>query len=206
MIGADFGIRWRSRVQDRKQFVKIDVIELPVLPLRDVVVYPHMVIPLFVGREKSIRRSTLPWSPTSRSCWLRRRSPDVDEPGPGDLYAIGTVATVLQLLKLPDGTIKVLVEGVPRRNQRILRTQFLLTGRVRALESVYTRNEREIEVISRSLVSLFEQYVKLNARCRRNCSPPWPARGSFAPCRHHCCPLVGEAAGQAANSRDSRCC
>lgn len=91
-----------------------DVIELPILPLRDVVVYPHMVIPLFVGREKSVSALDAAMESGKQILLVAQRSPDVDEPGPGDLYPIGTVATVLQLLKLPDGTIKVLVEGTSR--------------------------------------------------------------------------------------------
>ncbi|HNV07946.1 MAG: endopeptidase La [Dokdonella sp.] len=142
-----------------------DVIELPILPLRDVVVYPHMVIPLFVGREKSVSALDAAMESGKQILLVAQRSPDVDEPGPGDLYPIGTVATVLQLLKLPDGTIKVLVEGTSRAEiSGFSERNSLLTGRVRALESVYTRNEREIEVISRSLVSLFEQLVKLSRK------------------------------------------
>ena len=87
---------------------------VPVLPLRDVVVYPHMVIPLFVGREKSIQALDVAMRPTSASCWSRRSRPTSTIPKADDLYRIGTVATILQLLKLPDGTVKVLVEGVDR--------------------------------------------------------------------------------------------
>src|SRR3954465_3201596 len=94
--------------------VTVDISELPVLPLRDVVVYPHMVIPLFVGREKSVRALEIAMEGEKRILLVAQRSPDIDDPQAGDLYPIGTVATVLQLLKLPDGTIKVLVEGVAR--------------------------------------------------------------------------------------------
>ena len=87
-------------------------IDLPVLPLRDVVVYPHMVIPLFVGRDRSIKALDLAMAADKQILLVAQKSPDVDDPGQADLYAVGTLATVLQLLKLPDGTIKVLVEGV----------------------------------------------------------------------------------------------
>ncbi|HZP65951.1 MAG TPA: endopeptidase La, partial [Rudaea sp.] len=142
-----------------------EVSELPVLPLRDVVVYPHMVIPLFVGREKSVRALETAMESEKRILLVAQRSPDIDDPQAGDLYPIGTVATVLQLLKLPDGTIKVLVEGVSRAEiVRYAERDGLLTGHVRALEPAYTRDRREIEVISRSLVSMFEQFVKLNRK------------------------------------------
>jgi ATP-dependent Lon protease len=139
--------------------------ELPVLPLRDVVVYPHMVIPLFVGREKSVRSLDIAMEGDKRILLVAQRSPDVDDPQVGDLYSIGTVATVLQLLKLPDGTIKVLVEGTTRAEViSFSETGGLLSGFVRPLEPAYTREPREIEVISRSLVSMFEQFVKLNRK------------------------------------------
>jgi ATP-dependent Lon protease len=139
--------------------------ELPVLPLRDVVVYPHMVIPLFVGREKSMKALDLTMAGDKRILLVAQRGPDIDDPKAGDLYPIGTVASVLQLLKLPDGTIKVLVEGVSRAEVvSYAERDEVLTGHVRALEPVYSRPQREIEVISRTLVSQFEQFVKLNRK------------------------------------------
>src|SRR5438094_4769880 len=87
---------------------------LPVLPLRDVVVFPNMVIPRFVGREKSIRALDAAMEGDKQILLLAQRSPDVDDPGAPELYEVGTIATILQLLKLPDGTIKVLVEGGTR--------------------------------------------------------------------------------------------
>ena len=89
---------------------------MPVLPLRDVVVYPHMVIPLFVGREKSIVALDRAMKADKRILLVAQKQADVDDPKATDLYAVGTVATILQLLKLPDGTVKVLVEGVDRAN------------------------------------------------------------------------------------------
>ena len=142
-----------------------DVIELPILPLRDVVVYPHMVIPLFVGREKSVSALDAAMEADKQILLVAQRSPDVDEPEAGDLYSIGTIASVLQLLKLPDGTIKVLVEGTSRAEiTGFSERNSLLTARARPLDPVNTRNDREIEVISRSLVSLFEQLVKLSRK------------------------------------------
>ena len=95
--------------------LKVTAIEnIPVLPLRDVVVYPHMVIPLFVGREKSIVALDLAMKSDKRILLVAQKQADVDDPGPQDLYRLGTVATILQLLKLPDGTVKVLVEGSQR--------------------------------------------------------------------------------------------
>ncbi len=88
--------------------------EVPVLPLRDVVVYPHMVIPLFVGREKSIHALDVAMQDNKQILLVAQKSADIDEPNIGDVHEIGTLATILQLLKLPDGTIKVLVEGSQR--------------------------------------------------------------------------------------------
>ena len=111
---------------------------LPVLPLRDVVVYPHMVIPLFVGREKSMKALDMTMAGDKRILLVAQRGPDIDDPKEGDLYSIGTVASVLQLLKLPDGTIKVLVEGVSRAEVvSYAERDDILTGHVRALEPVY---------------------------------------------------------------------
>jgi ATP-dependent Lon protease len=138
---------------------------LPVLPLRDVVVYPHMVIPLFVGREKSIRALDMAMEGEKRILLVAQKSPDVDDPGGDDLYEVGSVAQVLQLLKLPDGTIKVLVEGVSRVKVRAYaEREGALTARGTEIEPVYEREERELDVTLRSLLSLFEQYVKMNRK------------------------------------------
>src|SRR5688500_13853255 len=88
--------------------------DLPVLPLRDVVVYPHMVIPLFVGRDRSIKALDQAMAADKQILLIAQKSPDTDDPAAEDLYSVGTLAQVLQLLKLPDGTIKVLVEGTAR--------------------------------------------------------------------------------------------
>ncbi len=150
---------------DYKKRSASDVSELPLLPLRDVVVYPHMVIPLFVGREKSVRALERAMDGDKRIILVAQRSPDTDDPQVGDLYSIGTVATVLQLLKLPDGTIKVLVEGIARAEiTNFVERDGVPAAYVRVLESVMTREPREIEVISRTLASLFEQFVKINRK------------------------------------------
>ncbi|MDC8015376.1 endopeptidase La [Tahibacter soli] len=142
-----------------------DIAALPVLPLRDVVVYPHMVIPLFVGREKSIRALDVAMEGDKQILLVAQRSPDVDDPRDADLYSVGTVASVLQLLKLPDGTIKVLVEGAARAEIiKFGERDEVMVGHVRQLDAAYTRTEREIEVVSRSLVQTFEQFVKLNRK------------------------------------------
>jgi ATP-dependent Lon protease len=139
--------------------------ELPVLPLRDVVVYPNMVIPLFVGREKSIRALDAAMEADKQILLVAQRSPDVDDPGPKELYAVGTISTVLQLLKLPDGTIKVLVEGVSRAEVvDVVDSAEYLVARGRPMDSRSTRDPREVEAAAKSLMSVFEQYVKLNRK------------------------------------------
>ena len=138
---------------------------LPVLPLRDVVVYPNMVIPLFVGREKSIKALDLAMEGDKQILLVAQKSPDVDDPGAADLWTVGTVSTVLQLLKLPDGTIKVLVEGVSRcAVEDYAETDGYLRANARALEAGSGRDPREVEAASKSLMAVFEQYVKLNRK------------------------------------------
>ncbi|MEO7063389.1 MAG: LON peptidase substrate-binding domain-containing protein, partial [Dokdonella sp.] len=150
---------------NKSQKTASDLLELPVLPLRDVVVFPHMVIPLFVGREKSVRALEIAMAGNKKILLVAQRSPDIDEPNAGDLYTIGTVASVLQLLKLPDGTIKVLVEGVDRAEIATFgERDGLMIAHARVLETTHTRSDREIEVISRQLTSLFEQLVKLSRK------------------------------------------
>ncbi len=149
----------------KPEHAAIGIVELPILPLRDVVVYPHMVIPLFVGREKSVRALDVAMAGDKRILLAAQRSPDIDDPQVGELHSIGTVATVLQLLKLPDGTIKVLVEGASRAEvERFSERDGVMTGVARTLDPAYTRDRREVEVIARSLVSMFEQFVKLNRK------------------------------------------
>ena len=134
---------------------------LPVLPLRDVVVYPHMVIPLFVGRDKSMRALEHAMESERRILLVAQKSPDIDDPAVGDLHQVGTLAGVLQLLKLPDGTVKVLVEGQSRVHiEDCSEDGGMLVARSRVIEPVYSAKERELDVVSRTLISLFEQLVK----------------------------------------------
>ena len=134
---------------------------LPVLPLRDVVVYPHMVIPLFVGREKSMRALETAMEGERQILLVAQTSPDIEDPGEAELYRTGTVASVLQMLKLPDGTVKVLAEGKHRAEVvRYRRDNDMLLAEFREVEPVYSREDRELDVVSRTLVSLFEQLVK----------------------------------------------
>ena len=138
---------------------------LPVLPLRDVVVFPHMVIPLFVGREKSIKALDLAMDADKRILLVAQKSAETDDPGAADLYGIGTLAQVLQLLKLPDGTIKVLVEGVSRVKVEVIEERDgSLFGRGEPVEAADSREPREVEAVARSLMGLFEQYVKTNRK------------------------------------------
>jgi ATP-dependent Lon protease len=137
---------------------------LPVLPLRDVVVYPHMVIPLFVGREKSIHALDVAMKADKRIMLIAQKQPDVDDPKADDLYRIGTVASILQLLKLPDGTVKVLVEGVDRARIDAMHTGEHYTADVITEPDADTYDEKELDVLARSVISQFEQYVKLNKK------------------------------------------
>lgn len=142
-----------------------ETLNLPVLPLRDVVVFPHMVIPLFVGRDKSIHALDLAMESDKRILLVAQKSAETDDPNAADLYKVGTLAQVLQLLKLPDGTIKVLVEGVSRVNVHdVVEQDGALHGQAEVIEPDSDREEREIEAIARSLMGLFEQYVKTNRK------------------------------------------
>ncbi len=137
----------------------------PVLSLRDVVVYPHMVIPLFVGRDRSILALDQSMNVDTRIVLVTQRSAEVDDPTEADLFDVGTLATVLQLLKLPDGTTKVLVEGGERvRIKNFIDENGYFEAWWEMLPVDENRTEQELEVTMRSLVSLFEQYVKLNRK------------------------------------------
>jgi ATP-dependent Lon protease len=145
------------------------LVELPadvaVLPLRDVVVYPHMVIPLFVGREKSIHALDHATQNDQPILLVAQRSADVDDPGPDELYEIGTLANILQLLKLPDGTVKVLVEGAYRVHVgKFLETEEFYRSSPQRMEETMALGERETDVLMRSAISMFDQYVKLNKK------------------------------------------
>ena len=137
---------------------------LPLLPLRDVVVFPHMVIPLFVGRPKSIKALEAAMEEGKSVVLVAQKSAAKDEPAPEDLYEVGTVSTILQMLKLPDGTVKVLVEGVQRaRIQRVLTEKANFEGEVEAVVSDEA-DSTEVEAMRRTLLTQFDQYVKLNKK------------------------------------------
>ena len=137
---------------------------VPVLPLRDVVVYPHMVIPLFVGRDKSIVALDRAMNAGKRILLIAQRKADKDDPGPSDLYEVGTLATILQLLKLPDGTVKVLVEGGERARVTDMAVGDHFAAEIESLAEDDRHDEREIDVLVRSIIAQFEQYVKLNKK------------------------------------------
>jgi len=140
------------------------VTAVPVLPLRDVVVYPHMVIPLFVGREKSIHALDAAMRTDKRIMLVAQRQADVDDPKLEDLHRFGTVASILQMLKLPDGTVKVLVEGVDRARVEQLHPGDYYSAAIAIEADADQYDEREMDVLVRSVVSQFEQYVKLNKK------------------------------------------
>jgi ATP-dependent Lon protease len=136
----------------------------PALPLRDVVVYPHMVIPLFVGRDKSIKALDKAMDSNKQILLVAQKSAVDDEPGVGDIYSVGTLSNILQLLKLPDGTIKVLVEGASRAKvNRFMETDTFFSAAAELVESSY-QDDRELDVLCRSAMNQFEQYVKLNKK------------------------------------------
>lgn len=156
-----------------------EVLDLPVLPLRDVVVFPHMVIPLFVGRDKSMRALEKAMEADKRILLVAQKSAETDDPAAVDLHTVGTLAQVLQLLKLPDGTIKVLVEGLSRVTvDKVVEQDGALQGQGTEVEASDAREPREVEAIARSLMSLFEQYVKTNRKLPPELLGPWPASTS----------------------------
>ena len=136
---------------------------IPVLPLRDVVVYPHMVIPLFVGRERSIDALDAAMKDNKQVLLVAQKEAEVDEPDFTDLYQVGTLANILQLLKLPDGTVKVLVEGSQR--SKVLRYQetgSFFSAVVEQIDDVFNLSEQGQDVLQRTVINSFDQYVKLN--------------------------------------------
>ena len=137
---------------------------LPVLPLRDIVVFPHMIVPLFVGREKSVRALEAVMKDDKQILLVTQKNAAQDDPGTNDIYHVGTIATVLQLLKLPDGTVKVLVEGVRRaRIVAFKQTEAYFEGFVQPIEEVFGE-PRELEALARTVVGQFEQFIKLNKK------------------------------------------
>ena len=136
----------------------------PVLPLRDVIVFPNMVIPLFVGRDKSIKSLEVAMDDNKQIMLVAQKTADLDDPQDKDIYRFGTLATVLQLLKLPDGTIKVLVEGSNRAeiNGEVYGDSYF-EAKVNIIEEPIV-DDREVEILSRSVIDSFDQYVKLNKK------------------------------------------
>ncbi len=137
---------------------------IPVLPLRDVVVFPHMVIPLFVGRRKSIRALEQAMESGKQIMLVAQKSASDDDPTTENIHTIGTIASILQLLKLPDGTVKVLVEGERRAVlQKYLDTEDYFSAQVALLEAM-PLTDKEGEALTRSVLNEFDQYVKLNMK------------------------------------------
>ncbi|MBT3826385.1 MAG: endopeptidase La [Nitrosomonadales bacterium] len=136
----------------------------PMLPLRDVVVYPHLVIPLFVGREKSITAIEKANDGDKKILLVAQKSANQDEPKSNDLYKIGTLATIIQTLKLPDGTVKVLVEGLQRANiKKLTQTEDFWTAQA-TLVKTREPKDKNTTAFMRSVFSQFDQYVKLNKK------------------------------------------
>jgi len=137
---------------------------LAVLPLRDIVVFPHMIVPLFVGRDKSVRALEAVMKDDKQILLVAQKNAAQDDPSPDDIYRVGTVSTILQLLKLPDGTVKVLVEGVRRaRINRFTETESYFEVEAENLER-HDEESKEVEALARTVVSQFEQYIKLNKK------------------------------------------
>ena len=137
----------------------------PVLPLRDIVVFPYMIVPLFVGREKSVRALEDVMNKDKQIVLVTQREANEENPTEGDLFSVGTLGTVLQLLKLPDGSIKVLVEG----HQRVEITRFAendsyLEAEIKDIDNIQSSDEIEIEALGRTTLQQFEQYIKLNKK------------------------------------------
>ncbi|WP_417567005.1 endopeptidase La [Marinobacter sp.] len=137
--------------------------EYPLLPLRDVVVFPHMVVPLFVGREKSIQALEAAMEGSKEILLVAQKDASTDEPGPRDVFDMGTLATVLQMLRLPDGTVKVLVEGNARATISDITEGEYLAGAA-VLMDEESLPEREEEVLIKTLMDEFEKYVKLSKK------------------------------------------
>ncbi len=140
--------------------------QVPVLPLRDVVVYPHMAIPLFVGRDKSVNALNAAMADDKKILLVAQREAETDDPGLEDVYEVGTLASILQLLKLPDGTRKVLVEGTERARLTSFseREDGYVVADYTHFDEQDEDDSRELDALVRSVLGLFEQYVKLNKK------------------------------------------
>ena len=136
----------------------------PVLPLRDIVVFPHMIVPLFVGREKSVRALEDVMKDDKQILLVAQKNASQDDPTKDDIYSVGTVGTVLQLLKLPDGTVKVLVEGTRRARIKAYTENAAFFQAQAELIDETPGNPQEVEALARTVIAQFEQYIKLNRK------------------------------------------
>lgn len=152
--------------ETKKEDVATANLEMAVLPLRDVVVYPHMVIPLFVGRKRSIKALEAAMAGDKSILLLAQKNAAEDNPNAENLFEVGTVSTVLQLLKLPDGTVKVLVEGIQRgRVKQFIEKPDYLAAELEYVDSeLEAEKSREVEILVRAILSQFDQYIKLNKK------------------------------------------
>ena len=147
---------------EQNELQKLDDSNYPVLPLRDVVVFPHMVIPLFVGRQKSIQALEISMESGKHILLVAQKDAMDDEPTPETIFKVGTIATILQLLKLPDGTVKVLVEGERRAVvEKYTETETCFMAEISKIFS-QPHVDRDTEVLMRTVLAEFDQYVKLN--------------------------------------------
>ena len=154
-----------SEVNEEDQQPEQVLRDYPVLPLRDVVVYPHMVVPLFVGRKRSIRALDQAMMGSKEVILIAQKSPTQDEPDMDGIYRYGTLASILQLLKLPDGTTKLLVEGTRRAEIKTLQEQDGMYAATVALASFHQpENPKALEALQNSAIHCFEQYIKLNKK------------------------------------------
>jgi ATP-dependent Lon protease len=145
--------------------VSITKLIVPILPLRDVVVYPHMVIPLFVGRRKSIKALEAASQKDNLVVLVAQKNPGDDDPAADNLYSIGTLARILQLLKLPDGTFKLLVEGTQRAEMvKTFAEEDYLLAELNPLDTTPPSDAKELDVLVRSVLTQFDQYIKLNKK------------------------------------------
>src|SRR6202008_963430 len=136
----------------------------PVLPLRDIVLFPHMIVPLFVGREKSVRALEDVMKDDKQILLVTQKNAAQDDPSTADIFTLGTIGTVLQRLKLPDGTVKVLVEGGRRaRIDRFAENDQFFQAYAETIEEKLGE-QQELEALARTAVSQFEQYIKLNKK------------------------------------------
>ena len=146
-----------KKVQEFKLFKNT-----PVLPLRNIVVFPHMVVPLFVGRDKSIAALESVMDKGQELLFLAQKDADVNDPEKKDLYDVGTLGKVLQLLKLPDGTVKVLVEGIKRAKvEEFIKTDLYLEAKIEVI-SENTDIDSKDKALSRQVISRFEDFLKTN--------------------------------------------